>query len=95
MKLKRDPKSKKKGTQDYKEKGWRGKWAPPGLGESDRKQIDGKPYTFNPQTKRWDITLTARDPTPPTQPPPTPQNRIDRQDVVSGQWDSAMAAVTE
>jgi hypothetical protein len=95
MKLKRDPKSNEKGKKESKEQGRRGKWAPPGLGERDRKQIDGKPYTFNPQTKRWDIVSTARDPTPPTQPPPTPQNRNDGQELVSGQLDDAMVAVTE
>jgi hypothetical protein len=95
MKLKRDPKSNKKGKKESKEQGRRGKWAPPGLGESYRKQIDGKPYAFNPQTKRWDIVSTIRDPTPPTQPPPTPQNRTDGQELVSGQLYDAMVAVME
>jgi hypothetical protein len=95
MKLKRDPKSKKKGNQESKEKGRHGKWVPPGPGESNRKQIDDKPYLFNPQTKRWDIVSTAHDPTPPTQPPLTPQNRNDRQEVISGQLDEAMVAVME
>jgi hypothetical protein len=66
-----------------------------GPGESNQKQIDGKPYAFNPQTKRWDIVLTVRDPTPPTQPPTTPPNRNDGQEAVSGQLDDAMVAVTE
>jgi hypothetical protein len=95
MKLKRDSKSKKRGTQDSKEQGRHGKWAPPGPGKSDRKQINGKPYTFHPQTTCWDVVLTACDPTPPTQPPPTPQNRTDRQEVLVGQLDDAMVAVTE
>jgi hypothetical protein len=95
MKLKRDPKSKK-GNQESKDKGQRGKWAPPGPGESYRKQIDSKPYAFNPQTKRWDIVSTSCDPTPPMQPSPTPpQNRNDGQELVSGQLDDAMVAVTE
>jgi hypothetical protein len=63
MKLKSDTKSKKKGNKESKEQGRRGKWAPPGPGESNRKQIDGKPYACNPQTKRWDIVSTVRDPT--------------------------------
>jgi hypothetical protein len=95
MKLKRDPKSKKKGNQESKERGQHGKWAPPSPGESNRKQINGKPYAFNPQTKRWDVVSTARNPMPPTQPPLTPQNRNDRQEAISRQLDDAMVAMTE
>jgi hypothetical protein len=95
MKLKCDSKAKKRGTQESKEQGQCGKWAPPGPGESDRKQIDAKPYALNPQTKRWDVVSTACNPTPPMQPPPTPQNRNDRQEVVVGQLDITMVVVTE
>jgi hypothetical protein len=88
-----DAKARKKGKT--KEQGLqRGKWAPPGQGESDRKVIDSKPHAFNPQTKQWDIVSTAHDPNVATPAPPT-QNRTNKQTEVAGQPDNAMIAMTE
>jgi hypothetical protein len=54
------------------------KWRLP-EGENIKRVIDGKPYTFNPTTKRWDSdtvpesgTLPLANVVPPATPPPVP-----------------------
>jgi hypothetical protein len=77
----KDTKARKKGTS-LDQGTQRGKWAPPGQGESDCKVINSKPYAFNPQTNQWDVVLTA-------------QNSTNKQAEVAGQLDNAMIADTE
>jgi hypothetical protein len=55
------------------------KWRLPEEGESGKRIIDGKPFTFNPTTKRWDPDTSpdsgglplAANVIPPTAPPPS------------------------
>ena len=51
------------------------KWRLPEEGENNKRVIDGKPYTFNPTSKRWDADTVPDSGIPPTAavvPPATP-----------------------